>query len=664
MPTEIPLLRFMVLSALIGFVVFCASYSILVWKKRRQPSPVPVTTRSRLRRWSVTAIVLGCLGILTTFVVRETVRAEGMLGGDGLFAVRSAPEMRIVHLAEEGPIKEGEVLARFSSPEALGDIQQAELLRDQLKNDKEILKTMPLSLPADLVRDHDTSKTDLRQYRVNLINLQLNRDSTVREWARNIGTERNNWAKFENDLRLAQGEYRTAVAKREKAIEQLAAERKLAQTQNFNTLDLKDREKEVAALAAEITKHENHVASIEKQITLSKELIAKFEKQLLEPPSELVEKEADTKKEIAAATTRCEEFEKLRIVALEKAQEHRQSDLAGLDNKIQQAVVALQAKQNKIEIKAPYDGQVVYRHSSPGLNHGPVLVLSRQDSMRFRFRLPEEQVAALRDAGNVTIELEETANTVEQRFPGKFLQATSLTREPGMALVDLEVQAPPETVGSLAEGKPIKARFSWRPPMFNLWPFPVSVALIAVGIFGLIVVNLSGWRPTWTPTKVKGPNHDDEDVAISFARVPAPKEGDTVDAIAETIPVRPPMPNVPRERPVQPWEHPVGIRLREAIIREEVSQELLNAVEMAIEHQQDAVIVPMREALRRAPTVPEHARAILDKLNNSETKDELKMIEQRCLAQRLTFLLYTLGMEIPSHANRISKGPGVHVAGN
>src|SRR5262245_35368374 len=98
MPSDAPLLRFMVFSAVIGFVVFCASYAMLVWRKRRPTNP----EGSRLRRWSVTCLVLGALGLASTFAIREAVRADGMLRGDGLHALRSPADLRILDLVEEG----------------------------------------------------------------------------------------------------------------------------------------------------------------------------------------------------------------------------------------------------------------------------------------------------------------------------------------------------------------------------------------------------------------------------------------------------------------------------------------------------------------------------------------------------------------------------------
>lgn len=646
MPTDAPLLRFMALSAIIGFIFFCASYAVLVWRKRRSPAP----SGSFIRRWSFSLLLLGILGMAITVVVRETVRADGMVGGDGLYPVRAAQGMQVVELADEGPVKQGDLLARFSSPDALAEIQQAELNLEQLKIDKENLNLMPLTMPTELVGRFDQAVADRRQHLINLMNLRQSRDTAIRDTTHHIIAQRDYLARLENELRTAEGDYRQAVAKRVKALEQLAKERELHSRQNFTTIDLKDREKEVASLDAEIAKHQSRQQTIEAQQKLCRESIAQVEKHMIDQPTRLTEEEAETRKELLAAKELCELLDKQLVAEKEKAQQRRQFEVKGLDNKIKQAQVSLQAKQDKVEVKAPHNGEVVYRNPSPGmaLNHGPVLVMSPQGGMRFRFRLNEDQVEALRSAGTVMVELAETENSVEQRFPAKFLTATS-SREPGMSIVDLECQTPPETVAALAEGKPIKARFSWRPPVMNLWPFPVSLLLFGLGVFGLFWTKVSGWRPTWPISKPVAPV-DEEDITVTFASMTAATEGDTVEAVADTVPLYPELdPNVPKETPI-PWEHPVGIRIREAIIREDISVELIDAVETAIEQKKGKLIESIREALGRVPTVPEHARRLVDKLNNADTDDEMKLLEKRCLAQRVTFLLYTIGLDLPSNA--------------
>ena len=653
MITDAPLLRYMVLSSLIGFIVFCASYAVLVWKKRHQSSSGAATVRTRLRRWSMTGVVLGSMGLLVTLVVREAVQAEGKLAGDNLYAVRAAPDLRVVQVADEGPVKEGDILARFTSPEALADIQKAELTRDQLRSEEEYLPSRSLPLNPELVRRHNLAEATYNQLYSDLTSKRSNRETASRESLPPIIVQRDAMANIERDLKLAEGDLKQAEVKREIAAKQLARELELSKKLNVSSNDLNDRQKEVGALEVDVIKYKANLAATEERRRVCKESLERLEKEAAARDYRMQNDEDSAKDLLTVAASTKMDFERKLVDDGKEALERRKGELEDQKFKIKLAEVQLAAKQSKMEIRAPFEGQVVYRNSSPGaaLNNGPLLVMGPLDGLRFQFRLKEEEVEPLRKAGTINIELLDAANHLEQRFPGKFLMATSLARDPGMALVDLDCQAPPEAVAALADGKSIKARFSWRPPLLNLWPFPTSVILFGLGVFGLIIAHIASWRPSW-PKGKQPVVADDEDAQVTFSRTPTFKDGDTEEAIMDTIPVRPEMPNVPRERPVQPWEHPVGVRLRDAIIRHEVTSELLDALEMAIEHQKDAVITPMREALRRAPTVPDHARQLVDKLNNFETNDELKLIEKRCLAQRLTFLLYTLGFEIPSQSSQ------------
>ncbi len=653
MMNEVPLLRFMVLSALIGFVVFCASYAMLVWKKRRKSTASPGTLRSRLNGWSVTAIMLGCLGILTTIVVRESVRAEGMLGGDGLYAIRASADLRVVQLAEEGPIKQGDVLARFTSPEALAEIQKNSLNLEQLKLEKENLPSKALPRDPELARRDNLVESKYDHLLQALASVKTSRETASRENLPHMSQMRSELANVNRDLKLAEGDAKTAEVKLGFARLQLDREILLAKKQNISNNDLNDRQKEVGALEVDVIKFKAQLAATEEKQRICKESLEKMEKEAAAQEYRLQADEEDAKLKMAVVELAMKEIKKELADDTKLAQERRLGEMKEQEIKIQQAELQVTLSQGKIERRAPYDGRVIFRHASPGAtpNNSTMIVMCPEGGQRFQFPLKVGEVDSLRNADSaITIELADTANNIEQRFPGRFLQATALTRDPGMALVDLDCQAPPETVAALAEGKPIKARFSWRPPLMSLWPFPVSLILLGLGIFGLMIANVGQLRPAWASPKPV--NDDGDDVMVSLSRSPIVKQGDTAEANLDTISLRPDLPNIPRERPIQPWEHPVGVRLREAIIREDVSPELLSAVESAIEQQKDAVIVPMREALRRGPTVGEHARSFLDKLNDYDTTDELKLIEKRCLAQRVTFLMYTLGMDIPSKAGQ------------
>ena len=70
------------------------------------------------------------------------------------------------------------------------------------------------------------------------------------------------------------------------------------------------------------------------------------------------------------------------------------------------------------------------------------------------------------------------------------------------------------SVAALVDSKAIKARFIWRPPVWSLWSFEVSLILIGLGVFGLVASTLAGWRPRW-PAAVKPAPVDDEDARVT-----------------------------------------------------------------------------------------------------------------------------------------------------
>src|SRR5262245_54776145 len=92
MEMDSALVRFSALSALIGFGAFCAAQSFQVWRRRNQAAAARQgrgRRGGRLGRWSAAALVLGVLGMAGGVALREVAQPEGLLKGDGLFAVRA-----------------------------------------------------------------------------------------------------------------------------------------------------------------------------------------------------------------------------------------------------------------------------------------------------------------------------------------------------------------------------------------------------------------------------------------------------------------------------------------------------------------------------------------------------------------------------------------------
>ena len=186
-------------------------------------------------------------------------------------------------------------------------------------------------------------------------------------------------------------------------------------------------------MEAEVAKDRSNIETIEERRKQAKGSLDRLEKIFADQSSRFSSDLDETRKDLANAKQQCDELEQQLYADGKVRQMLRSGELAELDIKIRQAETQLQSKRGKLEVRAPFAGQVVFSHSSPGaaLNSGPIVVLSPPEGLRFHFLVDEKQVDALRGAGVVTVELEETSNSIEQRFPGKFLQAKPLARDPG-----------------------------------------------------------------------------------------------------------------------------------------------------------------------------------------------------------------------------------------
>lgn len=103
-------LRVAVISGLIGFGVFCASYSLAVWFRRNRSTP------GKLTRFSFFALVLGIFGIVGNWAYNEFSQRHGIVGGQDLFVIHAKRNVTVERLAPEGGIEKGDSLAVFLPP--------------------------------------------------------------------------------------------------------------------------------------------------------------------------------------------------------------------------------------------------------------------------------------------------------------------------------------------------------------------------------------------------------------------------------------------------------------------------------------------------------------------------------------------------------------------
>ena len=187
----------------------------------------------------------------------------------------------------------------------------------------------------------------------------------------------------------------------------------------------------------------------------------------------------------------------------------REAEKAQASAKVREHKAGVDGLAGELEVRAPFSGRIAYRTSSPNATRprGTLAVLGPENGFLLTARLDRSDADALRDGGEVTIEVGE--DSPERRIPARFRKAASLAHEPGLASLQLECQPPPEVVRRLAEGEKLTVAFAWHPPLAGMWPFRVGILLFAAGLVGLVITRkgpTSGVLARWGwPAREPGP---------------------------------------------------------------------------------------------------------------------------------------------------------------
>ena len=128
-------------AAVVGWLVFCISHSIAVWKKRNASGDAH-GSRGRL----YIGLLLCVVAVGAGWLDRELVRRAGVILGTDFFVVR-AHQTAIPHLTQSDSIHHGDNLATFEDPES--DRAEAELKGEIGVLEREIASTAPKPLVLD-----------------------------------------------------------------------------------------------------------------------------------------------------------------------------------------------------------------------------------------------------------------------------------------------------------------------------------------------------------------------------------------------------------------------------------------------------------------------------------------------------------------------------------
>ena len=441
------LLRIAIFGGVFGFAAFCASYSLLVWRKRnsrndRQPS--------RMRRLAYLCIFSGAIGLLGTWAFSQLEKREGIVDGSDLFVVHTRKDIAALHLTPQNEVQAGEVIAEFVSPENQGQRTLNDLQLTQAQMRTEAARVKPLVIDQVLVQREAQTRSQIAQKKGFLFDLQ----------------------RSQRDVEKARSALLTEWI-REKSQIELEVARLLPANPRDAELELNKRHLVISSL-------QGRLRSLEDRYNASD---ARFGEQLHDIEDDITK---------LGASIKDDEAQLVEIQGLLLADRNR-AKLAGEREveaaRIEASIAAAERERflNTTQMKAPFSGHIVFRHPTPELatEGAAILALSAGQGFIAQIRLPRaevDQLAASR--GSVPLALEHPI--LHNIITGHFIRAEPLPLEDDQAIAFLECGLPSEVVAGLGNSaERVRVRLLWKPSLLSNTEFQVSALLAAFGVFGL-----------------------------------------------------------------------------------------------------------------------------------------------------------------------------------
>lgn len=499
---DTPTLRLIAFSCLIGFVVFCLSYSTLVWRRRNRSNNSDANLLQRYRGWFVSSVVLGMLLMAIATAVREAVSSDATVTTENFYVARSGEEMYATEVAKEGPINKGDLLVKFSSPKISAELEEAQHKLKRMEAEYKSLPFQPLPLDSELIRRHQNAEAAKRGLSDSQNVVLTSLEAAVRELRQQIDAKQETLTKTIGEIEVNTKELRQAEDQLRIAQSQLDRELTLENRGSLLSSEIDQRRKEVSMNTAELAKQQSrksNLAGLRAQLESMLKELRTLEKSQTE---KLQGEHSRVQKELAKAQVESSEFAaKLEQDTL-RATKVRASEIEQMASKVNEAKAAMTGLLQRLERRAPFAGRVFYAHPSGASTpaNTPIVVLGPEDGFRTRVRLLATQLDALKSATDVTLDVGE--GQLSRVFPAKFRQAFDLPAEPNFVIAELDTNPPAEAVKVMAEETRMKARLSWRFPIWTFWPFKLGIGFVIVGLIGYFLGNVKAAEATTTAVPV------------------------------------------------------------------------------------------------------------------------------------------------------------------
>jgi hypothetical protein len=422
-------------AAVVGWLVFCISHSLAVWRKRNAKGS-PHSSRGLLY-----AGLLLCIAALAGgWLNRELTRRAGVILGTDFFVVR-AHARTTPHLAQGDSVDQGARLATFDDPE--GDREEQHLRDDIAVLEQEISDTRlkPLVLDPELLR----------------LSQDVNDSQRGRLSQLGYGVLPGTPAGFFSTQALKDDGLVTA-----QRAQSTAAELQYERTASLVQAGIVARNKLDAAAAA-----------------------AQTAAQKLRERENLIQETKAGSDAIAQAKSAIARDN-------ERAKAERAAELAELDARRSELRTSLHQLHLERSVMAPFGGTVVYRHPSPALAEDDQVILALAKGAGFlaTVQVPAREAAMLTPGQELRMKLNHSL--VSEEILGRLQSVHLVSGYPNRRDLLIACDLPPEQFAALAKAT-IPVTLQWRPALYTDRFAQAGLALLMLSVVAWLLTQAVAW---------------------------------------------------------------------------------------------------------------------------------------------------------------------------
>jgi multidrug resistance efflux pump len=394
-------------AAVVGWLVFCISHSIAVWKKRNANGD-----KQGSYALLYVSLLIGAAALAGGWLDRELIRRAGVILGTDFFVVH-AHARTTPHLAQGDSVGNGTTLATFDAPEAQREEERLSGEIRVLETEIAITRLRPLELDPELIRvsqdASDSQRARLSQLGYGVLSPGGSVPTKTLDEDQLVAAQRAKSDAAKTQLERTSALINVGVVPRAKLDPAIVAARTAAQ-------DLRERQNLIQAAKD------------------GSETVAHAEQAILRDG--------------------------------ERAKAERSAELAELEAKLAEFQMNLRQLHKEDSVTAPFSGTVVYRHPTPALaeDNKVILAVAKGTGFVATVEVPTREAAMLTPGQELRMKL--MHSLVSEEVSGRLQSVQPVSGYPDRRDLQIACDLPPEQFKAFSSGS-IPVTLQWRPPLYT-----------------------------------------------------------------------------------------------------------------------------------------------------------------------------------------------------